>query len=97
MTALAFTAGALFLSLGAYYGTGAVRRYLRGREDARYRIRLAIERRRAEGRAERAAAELDKPREGMPPRPSMAAPRRYAYAVDPAFDPCGAPPVGRRP
>jgi hypothetical protein len=95
--ALAFTAAALALGLGAYYGTGAVRRYLRGREDARYRIMLAAERRRAEERAERAAAELDKPREGMPPRPRTVAVKSRDGSVNPLYDPCGAPPIGRQP
>jgi hypothetical protein len=97
MTALAFTAGALFLGLGAYYGTGTVRRYRRGREDARYRIRLAIERRRAEERAGQAAAELDKPRGDMPPRPRTVPSRSRDGLVNPLYDPCGAPPIGRRP
>lgn len=96
MSTLAFTAAALALGLGAYYGTGAVRRYLRGREDARYRATLAAERKRAEGRARQAAAELDKPREDMPPRPSLATPRPRGKAHDPRLDPCGAPPLAGR-
>lgn len=95
MSALAFTAAALTLGLGAYYGTGAVRRYRRGREDARCRIQLAVERRRAEDRASLAAAELDKPRGDMPPRPRTVSARSRDGLVNPLYDPCGAPPVTR--
>lgn len=93
--ALTATAAALALGLGAYYGTGAVRRHLRAREDARYRTTLAAERLLAEVRAERAADELDKPRGDMPPRPRTVSARSRDGLVNPLYDPCGAPPVKR--